>query len=715
MAIKKLVDLLLLPLNCLLLFFLVFESRLHVPAWLQVFGRMHPIMLHFPIVLMLIYGGMILLAPARFKNEHWFIWFTKNVLLLSAITAAITALMGLLLSKEPGYDADAIAWHKYTGIALSFLLFGLYSFHQWLEQHLFISKTIVLLSSLLIIWAGHMGANITHGENFMMAPVMVAEVKPAVAFEDAVVYTDLIEPIFAAKCMGCHNESKAKGQLIMSAKELLLKGGKSGVLWDTSKPEMGLMLHRINLPEDDKKHMPPAGKQQLTDIEQQVLYAWIKGGSMFDTPVMALPPHDTLRLLAASVLKQAGAVYTFNAAKESDIAKLTNNNRQISPVSLGSPALVVNFYNRSFFNSDQLKELLALKDQVVELNLDNMPVQDGDIKLIGQFKNLNKLNLNNSSVTGKTFGDLKTLVNLKHLSVSGTAVSKDGLKQLIELPKLRTVTLWNTTLNSNDIDVIAKANKNINYYAGFSGDTVVLKLTPPIFKNDSFIIFSQMPLLLKHYIKGTSIRYTLDGSQPDSLRSLLYTGNEILKDEVTVKTKAYKPGWITSDSAVMHFFKSTYKADSAILFTKPDDKYKGKGGKTLIDLEKSEQDFGNGQWLGYRERPLDAGILFNTPIDISSVTLSMAKDLNGYVFPPVKIELWCGSNKNNLNKVFQLTPPPQKKDTINNYELISFKCDFKKVNTGFVKVVVTPVAHLPAWHKAKGEKGWVFIDEIFFN
>ncbi len=224
-----------------------------------------------------------------------------------------------------------------------------------------------------------------------------------------------------------------------------------------------------------------------------------------------------------------------------------------------------------------------------------------------------------------------------------------------------------------------------------------------------------MSLLLKHYIKGATIRYTLDGSQPDSLKSLLYTGKEILKDEVTVKTKAYKSGWITSDSAVAHFFKSSYKADSAILFTKPDDKYKAKGGRTLIDLEKSEQDLGNGQWLGYRQHPLEAGIMFNTPVELSSVTLSMAKDLNGYIFPPLKIELWCGSNKNNLNKVFQLTPPTQKKDTINNSELISFKCDFKKINTGFVKVMVTPVAHLPKWHKAKGEKGWVFIDEIFFN
>ncbi len=394
---------------------------------------------------------MILFAPPKYKNEQWFVWLTRIILLLSAITAAITALMGLMLSKETGYDEDAIAWHKYTGILLSFLLFGLYSFHQWLEQHLIISKSIVLASTILIIWAGHMGANITHGENFMLAPVMIQDVKPPVAFEDAVVYTDLIEPIFSAKCMSCHNESKAKGQLVMSTRDLLLKGGKTGLLWDTSKPEMGLLMQRIHLPPDNKKHMPPAGKQQLTDIEQQVLYAWIKGGAMFDTPVIALHPHDTLRLLAATILKQSGAVYAFNPAKESDIKRLSNNNRQIRPLSVGSPALVVNFYNKAFYNSQQLKELLPLKDQVVELNLDNMPVQDEDIKLLSQFKNLSKLNLNNTLVTGKSFGELSGLINLRHLSVSGTTFSIAGLRLLNTLPKLRSVALWNTPLNPKDI------------------------------------------------------------------------------------------------------------------------------------------------------------------------------------------------------------------------------------------------------------------------
>jgi hypothetical protein len=41
-------------LNTLIIFLLVFENELLIPEWLQIIGRMHPMLLHFPIVLLLV-------------------------------------------------------------------------------------------------------------------------------------------------------------------------------------------------------------------------------------------------------------------------------------------------------------------------------------------------------------------------------------------------------------------------------------------------------------------------------------------------------------------------------------------------------------------------------------------------------------------------------------------------------------------------------------
>src|SRR5579864_1018628 len=100
-----------LAINCLLCFLLLFETRLVIPPWLQVAGRMHPLILHFPIALMVV-----------FIFQRFILRYADNtLLLLTAFTASITAAMGLFLSKEPGYDQDVLFWHKYSGIALSFL------------------------------------------------------------------------------------------------------------------------------------------------------------------------------------------------------------------------------------------------------------------------------------------------------------------------------------------------------------------------------------------------------------------------------------------------------------------------------------------------------------------------------------------------------------------------------------------------------------------
>ncbi|MGI8636727.1 MAG: DUF2231 domain-containing protein, partial [Segetibacter sp.] len=216
-------------LNCLLLFFLMFSDKLVVPAWLQVGGRMHPLLLHFPIAIIVLYVLWILFAPG---NSHYS-QIAKDLLLLSAITSVVTALCGLLLSREAGYEADALQMHKWAGCVISFLLLFWFWFSssKTLNRWFNISASFIML--LLITVAGDLGAEITHGANFLMAPITPEKERKMVMFEDAFVYADVVQPVLEAKCLSCHNSKKAKGQLVMETAGLLLKGGKDGKLWDT--------------------------------------------------------------------------------------------------------------------------------------------------------------------------------------------------------------------------------------------------------------------------------------------------------------------------------------------------------------------------------------------------------------------------------------------------------------------------------------------------
>jgi hypothetical protein len=637
-----------------------------------------------------------------------------ELLLAAAITSVITALMGLFLSREAGYTTDLLVWHKYGGVFISILSLAWYVFRIQVRQMRPALLTTALAAMVIIIITGHLGANITHGQDFLFAPISTQKEQPHVLFEDAAVFTNMVQPILQAKCVSCHNAEKAKGNLVMETQELLLKGGRDGKLWDTAANDFGLMMQRIHLPLESKKHMPPEGKTQLTNEETAILYEWIKSGASFTEKVDSLSEKDSLRLMAASLFQNIETDdYTFAAADEKKVNVLNNNYRVVKPLAIGSPALGVEFFSTEQFKSSQLNELLDVKNQIVSLSLDKIPVNDEDLKTISQFSNLRKLNLSFTNITGATLHELTKLKELKSLSLSGTKIKASTLEPLVNFPKLTHLFVWNTAIPSEEIKRLQQQLKATTIETGFRGDTVIIRLNPPIIQNEEQIIKEPVALQLKHYVKGVTIHYTTDGTEPDSIHSPIYRDTAMLDKKLTVKAKAFKPGWISSDVVEEIFYKTGFVADSVELVNAPDSLYKGNGAATLYDGKKGSINFRDGMWLGYRMKPLEALFYFNKAIKVSSVTISSLVDINSYLMPAQEIEVWGGNNKASLHLIQRLQPEQPTKEK--PLYLKSYDVNFKTSEMKIIKVIMKPVSKLPVWHRGKGDKGWIFADEIFIN
>jgi uncharacterized membrane protein len=693
---------------------LIFETRLDIPAWLQVAGRTHPVFLHFPLVLVLAYGVMAIIFAFKKSIDNAYRVIGSWVLLFAAFSAVLAALAGVILSREEGYDAEALQWHKWSGAAVSVLTMGWYYFHGRLETAKFVSSFTAFIAICLVIFAGHQGAGITHGQNFLLAPMLPEKRLPSVTAEDAVVFAHMVKPILDEKCAGCHNNKKAKGDLVMETEELLLKGGKSGKLWDSTAADLGLLLRRVHLPLEAKKHMPPQGKPQLTDEETEIISQWIRKGARFDLRVADLDPSDTLHQLAVQIFTNAAiAEYDFEEADPAAIEKLNTANRVVSTEALGSPALSVNFFNSSLFRAEHLKELGEIKKQVVTLDLAKMPLKDADIKLISEFENLRRLNLGFTGITGAVLPELKKLKHLRSLSLAGTQVNADQLKQLQSFPNLKTVYTWNTQAATADIEKLQLQAKHIHFETGYKGDTVKLKLSLPVLLNEEIFITKAAPLKLKHYIQGASIRYTTDGSEPDSLHSPLFTGKEIIDSNIRIKAKAFKPGWISSDVLNAAIYKSTYTPDTVMYLTQAEDNFKDEGNKYLFNREKGEADYRFGNWVGYRNRRMECLMHFAAPINAQSVAFSTLVDPGAYIMPAQSIEIWGGKDEKNLKLLSRLTPEQPEKYVPSRRE--GYTCTFDSTTVSYIKIIVTPVQKLPKWHDGKKQKGWFFVDEVLVN
>jgi hypothetical protein len=693
-----------LAINCLLCFLLLFESRLVVPAWLQVAGRMHPLILHFPIALVVLFVFQRLVLRLA----------DNTLLLLAAFTAAATALMGLFLSKEPGYDPDVLFWHKYSGIAVSFLTLAWYHWFDRLSLVRYAGVGVAIGCLALLTFTGDKGADITHGRNFLLAPVSTASSVGKVALEDAVVFNDMVRPILQNKCMGCHNSSKAKGQLIMETTQLLLKGGKNGPVWDSSDAGLGLMMRRIHLPLDDEKHMPVKGKPQLTDQEITILYQWLKHDPTRSVRVAQLPSNDTLYQLAAALFRngQDEDQYDFPSADEKLVHQLNTSYRVVSPVALNSPGLNVDFFSPQFFQPGQLKDLDPIARQIVSLDLDKMPVTDADIPTIVRFSNLRTLNLSFTGVTGAGITQLCRLGQLKSLSLSGTPVKSADIACLLTMKSLRRLYLWNTAIAPGTIASAGKGNGGLDVETGIRTDTMLIRLNPPILQNDERILLQPVPLRLKHYVPGVAMRYTLDGSSPDS-NSTLYRGAMPFSENAVLKVRAFKKGWLPSDSVETRFYTERYRPDSVIMLRPLDSNYKGRGPRTVIDLDKGDLNWASGKWLGFRRNDMQCLLLFDKPVEAHTVTLSSMINTGASILPPAGIEIWGGSSAQSLRLLGRLTPDTARPSTPPG--LPGYDIAFRPTLVRCIKVVLKPVGKLPDWQIEKGKPGWAFVDEIFVN
>ena len=84
-----------------------------------------------------------------------------------------------------------------------------------------------------------------------------------------------IQPLLAAKCLGCHNEKLQTSGLVLETRETALKGGGRGAAIVPGEPDNSLLLRAVR--HAGELAMPPGGK--LAESEIQLLSDWIRDGA----------------------------------------------------------------------------------------------------------------------------------------------------------------------------------------------------------------------------------------------------------------------------------------------------------------------------------------------------------------------------------------------------------------------------------------------------
>ncbi len=708
-------------LNIFIIFLLLFESKLEIPVWLHPFGRMHLLLLHFPIVLLLI--SMILEifgTRISFNKQPFYEEFTSIVLLVGVISAGITVIMGLFLSRQGDYGRNVLSWHKWFGVSIFFLGSVMYTIRSSDKYKTVMVKVGGSITIVCLLLTGHFGAALTHGDGFIWNSVMDdrAEVVP---IEHALVFDHLIKPILDSKCTGCHNPDKLKGKLVLTDSASIHKGGKSGKLFVSGNPEISLLMNRIHVEPESKKHMPPSGNTQLTPDEKELLRLWIKANTQFNQTIVSLPPTDSLRLLATAYLNTSETLedpFEFSSADEETVKSLNTNYRVVSPLAKNSPALSVSVYNKETYTSQTLNELMDVKNQIVSLELSKMPVTDNDLQNVAKFENLRRLNLNFTNITGDGLATLASLKHLTRLSLSGTKVNYPDLKQtLVDFENLNTISLWKTEVTADEINQLQTEYKNIQFLVGLKDDgSNPIKLNTPKLKHKSVVFDDSIQLQLFHPVKGVEIRFTTDGGEPDSTASI-FNGTTILKESTTIKARAHKSGWLSSDAVTLHVYRSYYKPDSIMLLSKLNRVHPANGAQTFFDHQLGTFNANSpawaNNWAGFLKNDMELLLEYKTPKEISSIAMNTLIETETSIFPPATIEIWGGPSIDKIQLITRMNPEYPKDYRKPFIELIECKVPKRKVS--YLKIIARPLRKLPSWHKNKNNPALLLVDEVLIN
>ncbi|QJW91937.1 ribonuclease inhibitor [Spirosoma taeanense] len=471
--------------------------------WLLFFGHFHPLIVHLPIGFLLIAG---LLEIDRLTRRNSVSPHTITLILFwSAVSATLACVFGYLLSLGGGYETETLAEHQWQGIGVA-----VFAWIAWAVKSENLGRRIPFaqlmylpalgISLMLLLIAGHHGANLTHGEDYLMqyAPAPLRTLaglpprQPTFKFEpitdvnQAMVYQQIVNPILQTRCVQCHNAGKSKAGLRLDTPEMIRKGYEDGPVFVAGKSSKSELIKVCLLPEDDDHHMPPKGKNQLTDSQIALLTWWIDQGATFDKKVSDLKVNEAIRPVLASLgggqpIQTGGAGIATGPAPESPVLtmkvpaadpktvdELKRTGLLVLPLSREQNQLEVSAVNARTFNDTQAALLPKLSQQVVWLKLGETDVTDAAMAYIAKLKNLQKLHLEQTRVTDSGIRQLKGLDNLEYLNLYGTGVTDAALVELAGLKRLKTVYLWQTKVTEQGIASLKKSRPQLDVVGGIS-------------------------------------------------------------------------------------------------------------------------------------------------------------------------------------------------------------------------------------------------------
>lgn len=460
-----------------------------IAPWMRWVGPFHPLVLHLPIgvwvLVMLQELGGLIRRNDRAGASLFSMWF-------AAATAVMAAMAGFLLvvANADEYGRNAMVGRHmwgglvFAGLAVATVVVKIWVIRRALKRRWFWLAMVGCLATMG--FASHDGGSITHGADYLTrnAPDSLKKwlggggVKnPFDSSSDPIVYADIVAPIFERRCVGCHQESKAKGKLRMDRYDLLVNGGLSGPAMVAGDVAKSLLVTRIELSDEEEEHMPPAGKPQINADELAVIKWWIKQGGDANKRLSAWAPPAEIRAAVARLVVHDGDKPAASPHGEAPVATdpLTSATEGlmkkfpgvITTESLDSKGLVFSVASiKGSLDDAGFREFAPIYPILASVDLSASSITDASVVALVGAPQLRQLRLAETAVTDAAMDAMVKLPALESLNLYGTKVTDAGVMKLATLSKLKHLYLWQTAVTPETVATLKQKLPNCEILDG---------------------------------------------------------------------------------------------------------------------------------------------------------------------------------------------------------------------------------------------------------
>lgn len=278
---------------------MIFETLSELWIW-QLLGRMHPLIVHFPIGALLIAFFLEMLTMGGKRPElrsgiRWLVYIGTG-------TALLAVFFGLMLAYGGNYSETTLFYHQWGGITTAVLgsaasWFVYRAGRTGKKRDLNLYRGALATTVLVLTVAGHFGASLTHGDDYITSVLpwnydsiaegefdeLLTEVSQHMEMGDLseTHKNELnvgVRRIFASSCYRCHDSNEAEGGLVLNSEEAVMEGGDDGPIITPGQPGDSELMRRITLPKGHDDVMPQKGSS-LTEGQVELIRTWIEVGA----------------------------------------------------------------------------------------------------------------------------------------------------------------------------------------------------------------------------------------------------------------------------------------------------------------------------------------------------------------------------------------------------------------------------------------------------